>query len=333
MQAADQLKQEHGLTFDVIDLRSIFPYDWKTISHSVLKTGRVLIVNEDTEVTNFGEHLLRRVIEEHFYDLLVRPRVLLGKHIPGHRPEPGLRAEQRAASWRTSRRPCTRLPRNRHRCLAASVDVYEVRTMDFKLPELGEGVYEAELTAWLVKPGDEVKRGQSLMEVMTDKASMEVPAPFAGTITDLRAEPGQQIKVGDLILTYEGDAAAGDGATRTESVAALSNGGEKHLAAAPPRRRISAFPESVRAAPSVRLMARKLGVDLIARPRQRPRGTHPPGRPRRRRSRRANGGETGRAQTRLRQAGHAGQAPGLAAPDCRAHGPCQAVHSELRLCR
>jgi 2-oxoisovalerate dehydrogenase E1 component beta subunit len=67
----------------VIDLRSIFPYDWKTISGSVLKTGRILIVNEDTEVTNFGEHLLRRVIEEHFYDLLVRPRVLLGKHVPG----------------------------------------------------------------------------------------------------------------------------------------------------------------------------------------------------------------------------------------------------------
>jgi 2-oxoisovalerate dehydrogenase E1 component beta subunit len=82
-QAADQLNRESGLTFDVIDLRSIFPYDWKAISRSVLKTGRILIVNEDTEVTNFGEHLLRRVIEEHFYDLLVRPQVLLGKHVPG----------------------------------------------------------------------------------------------------------------------------------------------------------------------------------------------------------------------------------------------------------
>ena len=67
----------------MIDLRSIFPYDWKAISRSVQKTGRVLIVNEDTEVTNFGEHLLRRVIDEHFYDLLVRPRVLMGKHVPG----------------------------------------------------------------------------------------------------------------------------------------------------------------------------------------------------------------------------------------------------------
>jgi 2-oxoisovalerate dehydrogenase E1 component beta subunit len=83
VQAADQLQKEDGPRFDVIDLRSIFPYDWQAISSSVLKTGRLLIVNEDTEVTNFGEHLLRRVIEEHFYDLLVRPRVLLGKHVPG----------------------------------------------------------------------------------------------------------------------------------------------------------------------------------------------------------------------------------------------------------
>jgi 2-oxoisovalerate dehydrogenase E1 component beta subunit len=82
-QAADELHREDGLSFDVLDLRTIFPYDWKAISQSVLRTGRVLIVNEDTEVTNFGEHLLRRVIDEHFYDLLVRPRVLLGKHVPG----------------------------------------------------------------------------------------------------------------------------------------------------------------------------------------------------------------------------------------------------------
>jgi len=83
VQAADQLEKENGWSFDVIDLRSIFPYDWKMISASLMKTGRILIVNEDTEVTNFGEHLLRRVIDEHFYDLLVRPRALMGKHVPG----------------------------------------------------------------------------------------------------------------------------------------------------------------------------------------------------------------------------------------------------------
>jgi 2-oxoisovalerate dehydrogenase E1 component beta subunit len=83
VQAADELREETGRTFDVLDLRSIFPYDWKAISQSVAKTGRVVIVNEDSEVTNFGEHLLRRVIDEHFYDLLVRPRLVAGKNVPG----------------------------------------------------------------------------------------------------------------------------------------------------------------------------------------------------------------------------------------------------------
>jgi len=63
VQAADQLTRESGLTFDVLDLRSLFPYDWPAIQQSVQKTGRVVLVNEDTEVTNFGEHLLRRVID------------------------------------------------------------------------------------------------------------------------------------------------------------------------------------------------------------------------------------------------------------------------------
>jgi 2-oxoisovalerate dehydrogenase E1 component beta subunit len=83
VQAADELQRTQGLGFDVIDLRSMFPYDMRMISMSVEKTGRVLIVNEDTEVTNFGEHLLRRILEEHFYDLLVKPRVVQGKHVPG----------------------------------------------------------------------------------------------------------------------------------------------------------------------------------------------------------------------------------------------------------
>jgi 2-oxoisovalerate dehydrogenase E1 component beta subunit len=53
------------------------------MSRSIEKTGRVLLVNEDTEVTNFGEHLLRRIVEEHFYDLVAQPRLVQGKHLPG----------------------------------------------------------------------------------------------------------------------------------------------------------------------------------------------------------------------------------------------------------
>jgi 2-oxoisovalerate dehydrogenase E1 component beta subunit len=74
---------EEGVDAEVIDLRSLWPYDWELIKASVEKTGRVLFVNEDTEVTNFGEHLIRRTVEELFYRLLAPPRLLAGKFVPG----------------------------------------------------------------------------------------------------------------------------------------------------------------------------------------------------------------------------------------------------------
>ncbi|HEV3119738.1 MAG TPA: biotin/lipoyl-containing protein, partial [Gemmataceae bacterium] len=164
--------------------------------------------------------------------------------------------------------------------------------MDFRLPELGEGVYEAELVAWQVKPGDAVRRGQTLMEVLTDKATMEVPAPFAGVIDALAAEPGQVIKVGDTVLSYT-PASAKDGPARedrnhrgakndaparrpTETTAAPARRPTETTAAPAPAHtlaRSSTATLGVKAAPSVRYMARKLGVDLA-----RIRGSGPGGR-------------------------------------------------------
>ncbi len=62
--------------------------------------------------------------------------------------------------------------------------------MDYRVPELGEGVYEAEFVEWLVRPGQHVERGQSLAEVMTDKATMELPSPFAGVDRGRRRATG-----------------------------------------------------------------------------------------------------------------------------------------------
>src|SRR5437868_7969373 len=85
--------------------------------------------------------------------------------------------------------------------------------MDFSLPPVGEGLYEVELVRWLVRPGDAVSAGQGLAEVMSDKATMEVPAPFVGTVTGLAAEPGSKVKVGQVVLTYNpvGEAAPTSG--------------------------------------------------------------------------------------------------------------------------
>jgi 2-oxoisovalerate dehydrogenase E1 component beta subunit len=80
--AADDLANE-GVDAEVIDMRTLWPYDWELIRSSIEKTGRVLFVNEDTEVTNFGEHLMRRTVEELFYKLLAPPRLLAGKFVPG----------------------------------------------------------------------------------------------------------------------------------------------------------------------------------------------------------------------------------------------------------
>jgi 2-oxoisovalerate dehydrogenase E1 component beta subunit len=84
------LLREEGVEVEVIDLRSLYPYDWQMIKTSVQKTGRVLFVNEDTEVTNFGEHLAYRSTNELFYELMARPRVLAGKNLPGIGLHPNL---------------------------------------------------------------------------------------------------------------------------------------------------------------------------------------------------------------------------------------------------
>lgn len=81
-QAAEKLAGE-GVDAEVIDLRTLWPYDWSTLKASIEKTGRVLFVNEDTEVTNFGEHLVRRTTDELFYKLLAPPKLLAGKFVPG----------------------------------------------------------------------------------------------------------------------------------------------------------------------------------------------------------------------------------------------------------
>jgi pyruvate dehydrogenase E2 component (dihydrolipoamide acetyltransferase)/2-oxoisovalerate dehydrogenase E2 component (dihydrolipoyl transacylase) len=136
--------------------------------------------------------------------------------------------------------------------------------MEFRLPELGEGVYEAELVAWLVHVGDSVRRGQDLMEVMTDKATMEVPAPFAGTISALAAEPGTNIKVGDVVLSYTTAQESAPAAAQTSGNGRAERQEVETAAVVPSSARGMAnlTRSHVMAAPSVRYLARKLGIDL-----------------------------------------------------------------------
>lgn len=83
LEVAEELHQEGVGDVEVIDLRTLIPYDWNAITSSLRKTGRIIFVNEETEITNFAEHLIRRLIDEMFYELSIRPKILCGKAVPG----------------------------------------------------------------------------------------------------------------------------------------------------------------------------------------------------------------------------------------------------------
>ncbi|MGD1999687.1 MAG: dihydrolipoamide acetyltransferase family protein [Desulfobacterales bacterium] len=72
----------------------------------------------------------------------------------------------------------------------------------FKLPDLGEGIHEGEVIAVLVKVGDAVEEGDPILEVETDKASVEIPSPYTGTVQEIMVKAGDVVKVGNLLMTF-----------------------------------------------------------------------------------------------------------------------------------
>ncbi|MBI1826160.1 MAG: 2-oxo acid dehydrogenase subunit E2 [Planctomycetes bacterium] len=170
---------------------------------------------------------------------------------------------------------------------------------EFILPDLGEGIHEAQIVRLLVKPGDQVKADQPLMEVETDKAAVDLPSPFAGVVKDVRVKEGQTVNVGSVVVTFEDAAGAPANAkattptstakptdilsTKPSKAAAVSGAGSfangvgaptttaTHAAATPPAQAAptngndEAGSRTVApAAPAVRKLAREMGVDIDA---------------------------------------------------------------------
>jgi pyruvate dehydrogenase E2 component (dihydrolipoamide acetyltransferase) len=130
---------------------------------------------------------------------------------------------------------------------------------EVKLPDIGEGVAEGEIVRWLVKPGDQVREDQPLVEVMTDKANVEIPAPRTGTIEAIHAQEGQVIPVGTVMVTI---AVAGEGARQPAAAAPAAAPRAAGAASAAPA--TTAAATAIQAAPAVRQLARELGVPLAA---------------------------------------------------------------------
>ncbi len=148
---------------------------------------------------------------------------------------------------------------------------------EFKLPDLGEGMQEAEIRHWLIKPGDTLKLDQPMVEVETDKAVVEIPSPIAGRVADIRVQEGTVAKLGEVLVIFDTP-----GETSAPARPAASTPTVVSAAVAPTSNRQTsvqttnngeATRQRILAAPAVRKRAFELGIDLA-----KVRSSHPTGR-------------------------------------------------------
>jgi pyruvate/2-oxoglutarate dehydrogenase complex dihydrolipoamide acyltransferase (E2) component len=129
---------------------------------------------------------------------------------------------------------------------------------EFKLPDLGEGLTEGEIARWLVQEGQEVAEDDPLVEIQTDKTTVEIPSPAAGKVARIMVGEGEVVPVGTvLVMIGEANGHAG------EAGMASSRHRERRLSGAEPAKAVPE-PSRIRATPLVRKIAQELGVDLEA---------------------------------------------------------------------
>jgi len=129
----------------------------------------------------------------------------------------------------------------------------------FRLPDLGEGVHEAEILAVAVTAGQSVREGDPLLEVETDKAAVEIPSPITGVVSEIHVKQGEVVKVGATLITFTIGEQKKKDEPEPETVPPTAPTPEPESAPSP-RRQTAKRP--VPASPSTRRLARELGVDL-----------------------------------------------------------------------
>ncbi len=132
----------------------------------------------------------------------------------------------------------------------------------FKLPDLGEGTVDAEIVSWRVKPGDVVAEDDPLVELMTEKATVEVPSPVGGRVVAVQGTPGDRVRVGSELAVFESEVAAP--AARKPAAVGV-NGGSASAptsVSAPAPAPTAARSGRVLTSPAIRRRAREAGVDL-----------------------------------------------------------------------
>ncbi|ELP62033.1 2-oxo acid dehydrogenase subunit E2 [Streptomyces turgidiscabies] len=199
--AASQAAAE-GLDVEVLDLRTLVPLDDHALTASVRRTGRCLVVHEAQGFAGVGAEIAARVQERCFdalrapvlrvtgLDIPYPPPLLESAHLPGVGRVLASLRRLLPDGGRGVRRPVPQAP------VEPAAD-----SRTFLLPDLGEGLVEAEVLEWTVAVGDSVTHDQTVVEVETAKSVISLPSPFAGTVTALHCPAGEMVKVGAPLLS------------------------------------------------------------------------------------------------------------------------------------
>jgi len=126
--------------------------------------------------------------------------------------------------------------------------------IEVKLPDIGEGIAEGEIVKWNVKPGDNIQAEEVLLEVLTDKASIEIPCPHSGVIESILFGEGDLVPVGDTIAQIKGETTAEPSISTQSKDSKQTSSAVNNIA--------EAHPTEVKATPSTRKLARQLEIDI-----------------------------------------------------------------------
>src|SRR6059058_5370030 len=243
-------KIENEASIELIDLRSISPWDRETIEESVRKTGRVVIVQEDTQNCSVGQMIITHLTSQSdLWNSMVSPPILVSKGnvMIGYNPiyeYAALPDVQRiVVAIRKS------ISMKQQRSVAAAVSAAEAdergrharphsgqepqprpaigatNTQNITVPIMGEGIRSAKVVALLKKPGDRIELDDALCEVETDKAVYPIESSFAGTMGQWKVEVDATVEIGQELGTILVEGADHVEGTPREPVAAVAGRG------------------------------------------------------------------------------------------------------------